>query len=350
MAFYHSLFANSAALQKKKQIRKVDLVQLPMEHNASQKPQTLPAHEALLDWRRQWLVSLSEERRLSAKTLDAYERDTRQFIEFLSEFLGKRVALEDLKNLRMADFRSFVASRKKGGAGARTLGRGLAGVRSLFSYLEKHDLLDGSAIRALHTPKQNKGLPKPLPESQARKLANHGEHFMQDGWVARRDAAVMALLYGCGLRISEALALTPQDFFRLDGAPETVLRIVGKGNKTRLVPLLDTVSKGVETYVKACPFDLPRDEPIFRGTRGGTVQPAIIQRAMKALRSGLGLPDSATPHALRHSFATHLLANGGDLRSIQELLGHASLSTTQIYTEVDASRLMAIYQSAHPRS
>lgn len=335
------------AFEKKKHNRKVDLVQLAMKHDGLE---ILPLTDMLGAWRQAWLASLAQERRLSPKTLEAYERDTRQFIMFLSEFLGKQVDVADLKSLRMADFRSYVASRKRDGAGAKTLGRGLAGVRSFFAYLEKSDLLDASAIRALHTPKQNKGLPKPLAESQARRLANSQEHFMQDGWVAKRDAAIMALLYGCGLRISEALALTPQDFFRVDGARETVLRIMGKGNKTRLVPLLETVSKTVEAYATECPFSLPRDQPIFRGARGGTVQPAIIQRAMKVLRSGLGLPDSATPHALRHSFATHLLANGGDLRSIQELLGHASLSTTQIYTEVDASRLMAIYHSAHPRS
>lgn len=311
---------------------------------------TLPISQKLSGHRQQWLKSLADERRLSPKTLDAYERDTRQFMLFLVDFLGKRPDISDLKALRIADFRSYVASRKRGGAGARTLGRGLAGVRSFFSYLERHDLLDASAVRALHTPKQGKSLPKPLSETQARALSDSTTHFAQDGWLAHRDAAIMALLYGCGLRISEALALTPADFFRLDGAPETVLRITGKGNKTRLVPLLDVVSQAVQAYQSQCPFSLIRDEPIFRGSRGGVVQPAIIQRAMKVLRSGLGLPDSATPHALRHSFATHLLANGGDLRAIQELLGHASLSTTQIYTQVDASRLMAIYASAHPRA
>lgn len=311
---------------------------------------TLPVSQALSDYRQQWLKSLADERRLSLKTLDAYERDTRQFMLFMVDFLGKRPDVEDLKALRIADFRSYVASRKRGGAGARTLGRGLAGVRSFFGYMERHDVLDASAIRALHTPKQGKSLPKPLSETHARALADHSTHFAQDGWLANRDAAIMALLYGCGLRISEALALTPADFFRQDGTVETVLRITGKGNKTRLVPLLDIVSKAVQAYRDQCPLTLTRDQPIFRGSRGGAVQPAIIQRAMKVLRSGLGLPDSATPHALRHSFATHLLANGGDLRAIQELLGHASLSTTQIYTQVDASRLMAIYASAHPRA
>jgi integrase/recombinase XerC len=306
----------------------------------------IPADEKLLGERAAWLESLGAERRLSGNTLDAYERDTRQFLQFLSTHVGGTVKIDDIKALRPADLRGFLAHRRKEGAGARSLGRHLAGLRSFLRHLERKGLVNAAGASAIRSPKQPKSLPKPLSGRQALAVVAFDTQMHEEPWIAARDAAVLSLLYGCGLRISEALGLTPDVF---QGRP-TSLRITGKGGKMRLVPLLPVVMEAVETYYKLCPYHLEGDAPLFRGARGGPLQPAIIQREMQKLRSALGLPDSATPHALRHSFATHLLGSGGDLRTIQELLGHASLSTTQIYTGVDSARLLDIYDRAHPRA
>lgn len=306
----------------------------------------IPADEKLLDERVAWLESLGAERRLSANTLDAYERDTRQFLQFLSAYVGGTVKIDDIKSLRPADLRGFLAHRRKEGAGARSLGRHLAGLRSFLRHLERKGLVNAAGASAIRSPKQPKSLPKPLSGRQALAVVAVDTQMNEEPWIAARDAAVLSLLYGCGLRISEALGLTPQVF---EGRPKS-LRITGKGGKTRLVPLLPVVMEAVETYYGLCPYHLEAGAPLFRGARGGPLQPAIIQREMQKLRSALGLPDTATPHALRHSFATHLLGSGGDLRTIQELLGHASLSTTQIYTGVDSARLLDIYDRAHPRA
>ncbi|MFN3363000.1 tyrosine recombinase XerC [Allorhizobium sp. NPDC080224] len=306
----------------------------------------IPADEKLLGERAAWLESLGAERRLSANTLDAYERDTRQFLQFLSGHVGGPVKIDDIKALRPADLRGFLAHRRKEGDGARSLGRHLAGLRSFLRHLERKGLVNAAGASAIRSPKQPKSLPKPLSGRQALAVVAVDTQMNEEPWIAARDAAVLSLLYGCGLRISEALGLTPDVF---QGRP-TSLRITGKGGKTRLVPLLPVVMEAVETYYKLCPYHLEAGAPLFRGARGGPLQPAIIQREMQKLRSALGLPDSATPHALRHSFATHLLGSGGDLRTIQELLGHASLSTTQIYTGVDSARLLDIYDRAHPRA
>lgn len=306
----------------------------------------IPADEKLLGERAAWLESLGAERRLSANTLDAYERDTRQFLQFLSGHVGGPVKIDDIKALRPADLRGFLAHRRKEGDGARSLGRHLAGLRSFLRHLERKGLANAAGASAIRSPKQPKSLPKPLNGRQALAVVAVDTQMNEEPWIAARDAAVLSLLYGCGLRISEALGLTPDVF---QGRP-TSLRITGKGGKTRLVPLLPVVMEAVETYYKLCPYHLEAGAPLFRGARGGPLQPAIIQREMQKLRSALGLPDSATPHALRHSFATHLLGSGGDLRTIQELLGHASLSTTQIYTGVDSARLLDIYDRAHPRA
>ena len=304
------------------------------------------ADPALMAERQGWLAALAEERRLSDNTLEAYERDTRQFLAFLTGHLAAPARLKDIGNLRPADLRGFLAARRRDGAGARTLGRGLAGLRSFLRHLERKGLANAAGASAVRSPKQPKSLPKPLSDRQAIAIVDAHEQLAEEPWIRSRNAAVLTLLYGCGLRISEALALTPTDF---SGAP-TSLRITGKGDKTRIVPLIAPALAGVEDYTKLCPFPLTQDKPLFRGARGGPLQPAIIQREMQKLRGALGLPDSATPHALRHSFATHLLAGGGDLRTIQELLGHASLSTTQVYTGVDSARLLEIYDRAHPRA
>jgi integrase/recombinase XerC len=295
-----------------------------------------------------WLSYLGAERRMSGKTLEAYRRDVGQFFAFLAEHLGGAPSLKQLAKLTPADVRAFMAARRGDGIGNRSLMRVLAGVRSFARFLERNGKGKVGALSAVRTPKLPRSLPKPLPADAARQMTDIGMRAgdERETWILARDAAVMALLYGSGLRISEALSLKHKD---VDGARDAIT-VTGKGNKTRMVPVLPQVAKLIADYTTICPFDLPPDGPLFVGARGGPLSPRIVQLAMATLRGALGLPDTATPHALRHSFATHLLARGGDLRAIQELLGHASLSTTQIYTEVDAERLLEIYARAHPRA
>ncbi len=311
-----------------------------------QDPFLVSAKPDLQKQRQAWVHNLQHERRLSENTLDAYLRDLRQFLMFMTGHLGGAPGLADIDDLRPADMRAFLAHRRTEGAGARSLGRSLAGVRSFLRFLEKRGLANAAGISAMRAPRQPKSLPRPLSDTQAVAVTKSSEQLAEEPWVAARNAAVLSLLYGCGLRISEALGLLP---IQLDRQPSS-LQITGKGGKMRLVPLIPAALQAVAEYRRLCPFHLEPDEPLFRGVRGGVLQPAIIQREMQRLRSALGLPDTATPHALRHSFATHLLGSGGDLRSIQELLGHASLSTTQVYTGVDTKRLLETYQKAHPRA
>ena len=307
----------------------------------------IPAKPDLQAAREGWLNMLSRERRLAALTLDAYERDTRQFLHFLTGHLGGAPGLADVGQLRPADLRAFLTSRRSDGAGARTLARGLAGVRSLLRYLERRGLANAAGAAALRAPKQPKSLPKPLTAADARRVVSAGEQLADKPWIAARNAAVLTLLYGSGLRISEALGLAAGD---LADARDRVIRVTGKGGKTRLVPVLPVAHQAVAEYRRLCPYHLDPQGLLFRGARGGVLQAALVQREMRKLRSALNLPETATPHALRHSFATHLLGRGGDLRTIQELLGHASLSTTQVYTGVDTDRLLEIYERAHPRA
>ena len=297
--------------------------------------------------RAEWLASLARERRLAGLTVEAYERDTRQFLQFLTGHCGGAPGISDIAALRPADLRSFLAHRRNGGAGARTLGRGLAGIRSLLRFLEKRGLANAAGAAALRAPRQPKSLPKPLAAQDALRVVAAGEQLVEEPWIAARNAAVLTLLYGCGLRISEALGLGGGE---LASPRDGVLRVTGKGGKTRIVPVLPAALEAVAAYRRLCPYHLAVDRPLFRGARGGPLAPAVLQRDMRRLRCALGLPDTATPHALRHSFATHLLGRGGDLRAIQELLGHSSLSTTQIYTGVDAARLLEAYEAAHPRA
>jgi integrase/recombinase XerC len=297
-----------------------------------------------------WLSHLGAERRMSGKTVEAYERDVRQFLQFLAGHLDETPSLRNLAKLAPQDVRAFMASRRAAGVSGRSLMRSLAGVRSFARFLERNGKGKVGAIAAVRAPKVPKTLPKPLAIASAQRIADAdlraGEN--REPWVLARDAAVLALLYGSGLRISEALGLKRGDI-PVVGRGDAVT-VTGKGNKQRMVPVLPQVVQLVADYIKLCPYDLPADGPLFIGARGGPLSPRIVQLAMERLRGALGLPDSATPHALRHSFATHLLARGGDLRAIQELLGHASLSTTQIYTAVDTERLLEVYRSAHPRA
>ncbi|MBI0020479.1 tyrosine recombinase XerC [Bartonella sp. W8097] len=306
----------------------------------------LEATPKLLSARKDWLEQLEKTRRVAKLTVEAYERDSRQFLSFLCEHLGHRPDISDLSELRVADIRSFLAYRRNEGVGSRSLGRGLAGIRSFFNFLTRAGLADVPAARVVRTPKQPKSLPKPLNIADALHIVDKKTQLDDEPWVASRNAAILTLCYGCGLRISEALSLTPADF---SDKNTTSIYVTGKGGKTRLVPVIPAVHEAIDDYLSCCPFILPPDQPLFRGVRGGKLQRAIVERAVQQLRSSLGLPDSVTPHALRHSFATHLLSRGGDLRTIQELLGHASLSTTQIYTGVDTDRLMEVYKKAHPR-
>jgi integrase/recombinase XerC len=297
-----------------------------------------------------WLAHLRAERRLSPKTSEAYARDLRQFLLFLGEHWGKRVTLAGFAALEASDVRSFMAMRRASEIGGRSLMRALAGLRSFGRFLEREGKGKVGALSAIRAPKVGKTLPKPIQMAAAKRFADADERAgeTRDPWIWARDAAVMALLYGSGLRISEALGLKRRDV-PLPGAGD-VLVVTGKGNKTRMVPVLQNVLALVQDYVEMCPHPLPAEGPVFVGARGGPLSPRIIQLTMERLRGALGLPDSATPHALRHSFATHLLSRGGDLRAIQELLGHASLSTTQIYTGIDSERLLEVYKTAHPRA
>ncbi len=295
-----------------------------------------------------WLAYLGSERRMSPKTLEAYERDVSQFLAFLADHLGGAPGLKSLARLTPADVRAFMASRRASGAGNRTLMRGLAGTRSFARFLERDGKGKVGALAAVRTPKLARSLPKPLAVKDARRMAATDMREGETVWIVARDTAVLGLLYGSGLRIAEALSLKREQAPRPDTGD--AITVTGKGNKARMVPVLPQVAKLIADYVALCPLDLPPDGPLFVGARGGPLLPRIVQLAMARLRGALGLPDTATPHALRHSFATHLLARGGDLRSIQELLGHASLSTTQIYTAVDSERLLEVYATAHPRA
>jgi integrase/recombinase XerC len=294
-----------------------------------------------------WLRHLRAERNLSAKTIEAYRRDVEQFLHFLAAHLGGAPSLKDLAALAPADVRAFMAARRADNIGSRSLMRALAGIRAFGRFLERSGKGRLAALAAVRGPKLGKTLPRPLPIDAAKRMADPtlpaGDG--RDVWIHARDAAVLALLYGCGLRVSEALGVKRSEF---DG--RDVLTVMGKGRKQRMVPLIAPVQKLIADYIALCPFDLPTDGPLFVGAKGGPLSPRLVQLAMARLRGALGLGASATPHALRHSFATHLLAGGGDLRAIQELLGQASLSTTQIYTAVDAERLIEAYRSAHPRA
>jgi integrase/recombinase XerC len=313
----------------------------------SRRAEALPFAADVVAQIESWLDYIGAERRMSPKTVEAYRRDLRQFLAFLTDHLGRRPTLSALGRLAPADVRAFMAARRADGIGGRSLMRTLAGLRSFGRHLERNGTGKVGALAAVRSPKLGKTLPKPLSPTAAKQFTQTdlraGEE--RQPWILARDAAVLALCYGAGLRIFEALGLKRKDIDQAD-----VITVLGKGGKQRMVPMLPIVTGLIEDYLAACPHELPPNGPLFVGARGGPLSPRILQLAMARLRGALGLPETATPHALRHSFATHLLARGGDLRAIQELLGHASLSTTQIYTAVDAERLMEVYRNTHPRA
>jgi len=293
-----------------------------------------------------WQDWLRYEKHLSPHTLRAYSGDVTHFIRFLADYHGKPPSLNDLSAAGLRDFRAWMSKKAMQGASSASRARSLSGVKNLLSWLDKQGIMHNAAINTVRTPKLAHKLPRPLHEMQALEvLKSAGLHAKED-WVATRDHALFTLLYGCGLRINEALSLNVRDIPR-----DSFLRVMGKGGKERQVPMIDIVRKALEHYAVQCPFDLGEpDAPLFVGSRGKRLNQGVAQRAMRDLRKTLGLPENATPHALRHSFATHLLQNGANLREIQELLGHASLSTTQRYTEVNAEEMLKIYRSAHPRA
>ncbi|MGD9785046.1 MAG: tyrosine recombinase XerC [Hyphomicrobiaceae bacterium] len=293
-----------------------------------------------------WLAHLEAERGYSRETLTAYERDLRQFASHLARRTGHAPCLADLTRIDAKAVRAFLAERRRQGAVSRSLSRSISSLRTFFRWLETRHGLKNRALQRVQLPKVPHSVPKPLTVDAAREVVSAGGMTNELDWVAARDTAVLVLLYGAGLRISEALGLDVADA-PVPGRDSLVIR--GKGGKERMVPVLPVIQKAVARYMELCPYPLQAGGPLFLGARGGPLSPRLIQLAMERLRAEMGLADTATPHALRHSFATHLLSAGADLRQIQELLGHASLSTTQVYTEVDRERLLAVYDAAHPR-
>jgi integrase/recombinase XerC len=319
---------------------------LTSEQAADQPPRT--ARAALIVW----LSYLTHERRASPRTVEAYGAGVTAFLTFAERHRGESLSLADLGEISAAEFRAYLAHRRGGDPplSPRSLSQALSALRAFYQWLDRRQGVANPALALVRGPRVKPGQPRPVSEDQARGLlveAGDAEARPEtsEPWEAARDVAVLTLLYGCGLRISEALSLK-----RRDAPLADVLRIIGKGSKTRMVPVLPAVAGAVDAYVAHLPFALAPDDALFRAKRGGALGPRRVQALMQTLRGQLGLPDSATPHALRHSFATHLLGGGADLRTIQELLGHASLSTTQKYTEVDAASLLAAYASAHPRA
>ena len=297
---------------------------------------------AALDRWRRWLA---DERRLSPHTLDGYGRDIAFFLAFMTGHFGRLPGLDDLAGLQPADVRAYLASRHREGLAKTSQARGLSALKSLFRFLDRQGLVHNAVFGVVRAPRLPISVPKPLGVEEALETLAAAADIQSEPWMAARDVALFSLLYGCGLRLGEALSLT-----RGTAPKGEAMTITGKGRKQRLVPLLPAVTEAVADYLAQCPFAGGADAPLFVGARGGPLNPGVVQRQMRRLRPVLGLPDTATPHALRHSFATHLLAGGGDLRMIQELLGHASLSTTQRYTAVDGAALAAVYDKAHPRA
>jgi integrase/recombinase XerC len=310
-------------------------------------PTSLALTPAIRDALARWADHLAALDGAAENTIKAYRADVTAFLGFLAQHQGGALSPAALADLTQSDMRAFLAHERGRGLGARSLARRLSSIKGFTRWLSDRQDLTPTAVLAVRGPKYRRKLPRPLSPDAARDVIAEASSQPREDWIAARDAAVITLLYGCGLRISEALSLTGSDSPLGD-----VLRIRGKGGKERMVPVIPTARAAVETYARLCPYPLD-EEPgaaLFRGSRGGALNPRLIAGAMARARQALGLPATATPHAMRHSFATHLLAAGGDLRMIQELLGHASLSTTQAYTAVDAARLMEVYTNAHPRA
>jgi integrase/recombinase XerC len=294
-----------------------------------------------------WLEYLAGERRASPRTVEAYQDCVSPYIAFLAQHRAESLSLADMATITAGELRAYLAHRRGGERplSARSVSQALSAIRSFHRFLDRRLETPNDALALVRGPRVKPSAPRPVSEDQARGLIGEAAELDREDWETARDEAVLTLLWGCGLRISEALSLK-----RSDAPLGTSVRITGKGSKTRIVPVLDQVREAIDGYLARLPFGLSPDEPLFRAKRGGPLSPRHVQATMQLLRGRLGLSEKATPHALRHSFATHLLGAGADLRSIQELLGHASLSTTQKYTEVDAARLLGAYAAAHPRA
>jgi len=306
---------------------------------------TLPLADDLIDAVLRWRHWMMLEKRVADKTVESYGFDLQNLFRFLVSHRGRQLQLSMLADVALGDFRAWLAHNANDNIGASSRARAVAGVRNFFHWLDRSGQLHNPAIDLLKTPKSARRLPRPVTEIQAQNLVDQSSDTMHDTWIGLRDQALFTLLYGAGLRLGEALSLTRDNLMRGDR-----ITVTGKGNKQRNVPLLPVIGETVKKYLEACPYALKGDMQVFVGARGEVLNPAVAQRALRLLRRQLGLPDSVTPHALRHSFATHLLASGADLRSLQELLGHSSLSTTQLYTQVDAQQLSGVYRAAHPRA
>ena len=291
----------------------------------------------------EWLANLKNLKGLSENTIAAYKRDVKKFILFLRSYLGNDPTTIDLKKLSNISFRGYLAEQKNLGNSNVSIARQISSLKSFFNYLIKIKKIENSPILNLKGPKQKKSLPRPIIADLAIQVIKEAKNINDEKWIGQRNQTILILLYGCGLRISEALNLNYSDFTNND-----YLVIKGKGNKERMVPIMDYIRKSIMNYLEICPHEFATDDPLFIGKRRKRLSPRIIQYALEKIRASLALPETATPHALRHSFATHLLENGGDLRTIQELLGHSSLSTTQKYTKVENSQLLNVYTKTHP--
>ncbi|NHF74705.1 tyrosine recombinase XerC [Paracoccus xiamenensis] len=307
--------------------------------------QPLALTPAMADAVARWLEGEAAARDRSPHTIAAYRDDVIGFLSFLGGYRGAGATPASLASLKQTDIRAFAAAERARGLSARSLARRLSAIRSFLRWMSDREGYDLSAALSARGPKYQRSLPRPLGTEQARELLDYAGQHHPEPWIAARDTAVLTLLYGCGLRISEALALTTRDW-----PMGEALTICGKGGRERMVPVLPAARDAITAYLRLCPYPPEEaDDPLFRGARGGPLRAGVLEGAMAKMRQSLGLPPTATPHALRHSFATHLLAAGGDLRTIQELLGHASLATTQVYTGVDDAHLMEVYRRAHPR-
>ncbi|MBE6445696.1 MAG: tyrosine recombinase XerC [Alphaproteobacteria bacterium] len=297
----------------------------------------------VLKYIKDWQTWLKDERRYSSHTLDAYARDLAIFLSFLHDYTDKIPDINDLKEADVRTFRSFLSQRNNKHIEKSSISRELSTIKNFYSWLAKKKLINNTAISVISSPKIGKYLPKAIDVDETFNVLDVAKDFAKSEWQGLRDVAIFTILYGCGLRISEALSLNFGDINH-----NNFLKIKGKGNKERIVPVLPVVREKINAYLEACPYNIKQGEPLFLGARGERISPRIVQRTLEKIRKYLGLTDNLTPHALRHSFATHLLANGTDLRSLQELLGHASLSTTQRYTDVQIETLKREYSKAHP--
>ena len=290
-----------------------------------------------------WLGNLKEVRNLSDNTLISYKHDVKSFIEFINTHTGSEVSIKYLNDMKISDFRSFLSYLRNKDISSTSIARIISSLKSFFNYLLNTNLIESTVVQSLRTPKQKKSLPRPISSELAIETIKHAQDMEKEKWIGMRNKSILMLLYGCGLRISEALNLNFEDINEND-----YLIIKGKGNKERMVPLMDYVKNDIENYIHECPKNFMKDDPLFVGKRLDRLSPRIIQYVLEKIRHNLSLPETATPHALRHSFATHLLDSGGDLRTIQELLGHSSLSTTQKYTKVETEKLYDAYSKTHP--